>query len=204
MPLSPGQTLIAEGESAGPVFLLLEAMVKVTMRVSRGPAFLALRIGGDIVGEMAVADGGVRSATVTVLRDRGMAVVVPGDGFLAVMGRYPAAGRLLAAGLSRKLRASDRRWADLTAHRVEVRVARVLAQLADDYAQPEPGRPSELALRIGITQRELATLVGAKEAAVSCALKKLRAQHILTWGYQSATISDIESLRMVASQGNSS
>jgi CRP/FNR family cyclic AMP-dependent transcriptional regulator len=170
--LAAGQPLIVEGEAADDVFLLLDGVVKIAVRLGRGPALLTLRVGGDIVGEMAVADGGTRSATVTATRD-GDVVVVPGDEFVAVMGRYPAAGQLLSAELSRRLRASDRRWADFTGCKVDVRVARVLVELADRYGQHEPGRPSTLVLRFGLTQKELATLVGAGEAAVSEALKKL-------------------------------
>jgi CRP-like cAMP-binding protein len=53
---------------------------------------------------MAVADGGVRSATVPATRDGDVVVAVPGPEFIAVMGRYPSAARLVAAELSRKPR----------------------------------------------------------------------------------------------------
>jgi CRP/FNR family cyclic AMP-dependent transcriptional regulator len=194
MRLAAGQPLIVEGDAADGVFLLMDAVVKVAVRLGRGPALLTLRVSGDIVGEMAVADGGARSATVTATRN-GAVVVVPGDEFMAVMGRYPAAGQLLSAELSRRLRASDRRWADFTGCKVDVRVARVLAELAERYGQREPGRPSALVLRFGLTQKELATLVGAGEAAVAEALKKLDDRQIITRGYREITILDLESLR---------
>jgi CRP/FNR family cyclic AMP-dependent transcriptional regulator len=193
--LAAGQPLIVEGEAADSVFLLLDAVVKIAVRLGRGPALLTLRVGGDIVGEMAVADGGARSATVTATRDGDVVVAVPGDEFMGVMGRYPAAGQLLSAELSRRLRASDRRWADFTGCKVDVRVARVLVGLADRYGQREPGRPSALVLRFGLTQKELATLVGAGEAAVAEALKKLHDRQIITRGYREITIRDMGLLR---------
>jgi CRP/FNR family cyclic AMP-dependent transcriptional regulator len=195
MPLAAGQSLIVQGGAVDAVFLLLNAVVKVTVRVGRGPALLALRVSGDIVGEMAVADGGARSATVTAARDGDVAVAVPGREFIAVTGRYPAAAHLVAAELSRKLRASDRRRADFAGCKVDVRVARVLVELAESHGQPERGRPSTLVLRLGLTQKDLATLVGAGEAAVADALKVLDEQHIITRGYREITVCDIESLR---------
>jgi CRP/FNR family transcriptional regulator, cyclic AMP receptor protein len=202
MRLTAGERLMSEDEAADSVFLLLDAVVKIAVRLDRGSALLAVRVGGDIVGEMAVADGGSRSATVTVGRD-GDVVKVPSGEFMAVMGRYPAAGQLLSAELSRRLRASDRRWADFTACKVDVRVARVLVELAESHGQPEPGRPSMLVLRIGLTQRELATLVGAGEAAVADALKKLDNQQVITRGYREVTIRNVELLRKAANWGYS-
>jgi CRP/FNR family transcriptional regulator, cyclic AMP receptor protein len=61
-----GQTLISEGEQADDIFLLLDASVKVSAQLDAGGrALLAIRIGGDVVGEIAAMDGGTRSATVS-------------------------------------------------------------------------------------------------------------------------------------------
>jgi CRP/FNR family transcriptional regulator, cyclic AMP receptor protein len=198
MPLAAGQSLIVEGGAIDAVFLLLNAVVKVTVGLGRGPALLALRVSGDIVGEMAIADGGDRSATVTGTRDGDVVVAVPGPEFIAVMARYPSAAQLVAAELSRKLRASDRRRADFAGRKVDVRVARILVELAESYGQPEPGRPTTLVLRLGLTQKDLATLVGAGEAAVADALKQLDDRRIITRGYREITVCDIGSLRKAA------
>jgi CRP/FNR family transcriptional regulator, cyclic AMP receptor protein len=192
------QAIITEGEPAGDVFLLLDAVVMVTARFGKGTALLAVRVGGDIVGEMAVADGLARSATVTATRHGDLAVAIPGDEFMAVVERHPAASRLLTAQLSRKLRAADRRRTDFTAHKVPQRVARILAELADDYGRPERNRPGTLTLTIGITQGQLATLVGAGESTVQQVLKELGRQKILNWGYRAVDICDIEALRQFA------
>ena len=177
------------------MFLLINAMVKVTVRHSRGTKLLAVMAGGDIAGEMAVAEGCIRSATVTASRDDTVAVAVPGEEFKAVMGKFPAAALLLTAELSRKLRAANRRRADFTAHKVPARVARVLAEMADFYGQTVPRRTERL-LQLGFSQQEFATLIGAREAAVSDALRDLRARRILSWGYKTVTIYDMDALRV--------
>ncbi|MGH3185670.1 MAG: Crp/Fnr family transcriptional regulator [Streptosporangiaceae bacterium] len=189
-----GQALVVEGDPAGEVFLLINAIVKVTVRLSRGTKLLAVMAGGDIAGEMAVAEGGICSATVTASRDNTVAVAVPGEEFKAVMSKFPTAALLLAAELSCKLRAANRRRADFTAHKVPTRVARVLAEMADDYGQAVPGR-TECLLHLGFSQQEFATLIGAREAAVSDALRDLRTRRILSWGYRAVTIHDMNALR---------
>jgi CRP-like cAMP-binding protein len=161
-------------------------------------ALLAVRVGGDVVGEMAVVDGGVRSATVTATRAACLAVEVPAAEFIAFVDRHPSAGRLLSAELSRRLRSSDRRRIDFTAYEVPARVARVLTELADDYGRPWLARPPTISLGIGITQAELASLVGAKEASVQQALSELRERKILSWQYRAVELYDMESLRKVA------
>lgn len=188
------EALIVEGESASDVFLLVDAVVKVTVELNQGTTLLAVRVGGDIVGEMAVIDGDICSATVTASRNEITAVAVPGDEFRSVMDRSPATARLLASDLSRKLRASNRRRADFTARKVPARVARVLAEMADDYGRSIQGR-TERILQIGLSQEEFATLIGAREAAVSDALRNLRTRGILRWGYKTVTIYDMDALR---------
>ena len=190
-----GETLIREGDTTTDVFMLMSAQVKVTAQLERGMALLAVRVGGDIVGEMAAADGGPRSATVTATRDDTMAIAVSAEEFVGAVSRHPEASRLLASDLTRKLRAANRRRADFTAYQVPVRVARVLGEMAEEYGQSVDRKPSVRVLRVGLSQGELATLVGAREASVAAALRDMRARGILEWGYRTVTIRDIEALR---------
>jgi CRP/FNR family cyclic AMP-dependent transcriptional regulator len=195
-----GENLIVEGESTTDVFMLITASVKVTAKLDSGTALLAVRIGGDIVGEMAVADGGRRSATVTAARDDTIAIAVPGEEFFSIVNRHPGAAHLLAAELTRKLRAANRRRVDFSACKVPVRVARVLAEMVEHYGQPIERKPSVRTLRVGLSQGELASLVGAKEASVSEALRELRSLRILEWGYKTVTVRDLPALRIAAGQ----
>ena len=62
---SKGDVLLSESVAAPDAFLLLDACVKVTAQLDAGrQALLAIRVGGDIVGEIAIMDGGDRTATV--------------------------------------------------------------------------------------------------------------------------------------------
>jgi CRP/FNR family transcriptional regulator, cyclic AMP receptor protein len=199
MCLEPGKKLIVEGDPAGDVFLLFDAVMTVTMRPS---TLLAFRVSGDIVGEMAIMEGGTRSATVTARSGR-LAVAVPGDTFMAIIEDYPDARKLLDSMLSGRLRDSDKHRADFRACSGLQRVARELARLADEYGQSGPGgRPSTL-MRMGITQKDIAMLVGAGVATVEDAVTELKSRRILKWGYRTFEVLDVEALRRVAYEGNS-
>jgi CRP/FNR family cyclic AMP-dependent transcriptional regulator len=193
--LTAGDILIGEGDPSADVYLLMSGAVKVTACAGQGTALLAVRVGGDIVGEAATAGEGHRSASVTAARRETYAVGIPAAEFTASAERFPAVGRLLIATLSRRLRASDRRRVDFTGYPVLVRVARVLAEMADEYGQLSDRKPPELIMRIGLSQSELAALVGAREASVAEALKTLRDRGALIWGYLTVTIKDAKALR---------
>ncbi|MEV0082177.1 cyclic nucleotide-binding domain-containing protein [Saccharopolyspora sp. NPDC050642] len=61
-----GETLLGQGVQASHVVVLLHGMAKVTAIRENGiEILLALRFGGDLVGEMGVLEKRERSATVT-------------------------------------------------------------------------------------------------------------------------------------------
>ncbi|WP_051767079.1 cyclic nucleotide-binding domain-containing protein [Saccharothrix syringae] len=60
----PGQVLLRTGDDGTHVVLVLTGAVKVQADDELTPALLGVQSAGDLVGEMAVLDGGPRSATV--------------------------------------------------------------------------------------------------------------------------------------------
>ena len=130
---APREVLIEEGARDSHVFLLLSSFVKVTASLGEhGHALLAVRVGGDIVGELSALDGERRSATVSVCgRDPVFVVRIPQMEFMSVLSSYPDALVLLSASVGRKLRSATRRRVDYSRFSPVVRIARVLAELAD-------------------------------------------------------------------------
>ena len=122
---------------------------------------------------------------------------------MAIIEEHQDARKLLFSMLSGRLRESDRYRADFRACSVPQRVARELARLADEYGRPWPGRPSTLTVH-GIKQEDLAMLVGAGVSTVQAAVTELESRGILKWPYRTFEILDVEALRRVAYEGNSS
>ncbi|MFD8499443.1 Crp/Fnr family transcriptional regulator [Amycolatopsis sp. NPDC059657] len=191
---SAGERLIIEGEQDKSVYLLLGSYVKVVARFAgKGEALLAIRVGGDVVGEQAVLDGSPRSATVVACgRKPVVAVRVEAAPFEAILAEDVQAMRRLVASVSLKLRAANRKRIDYTAMRAPERLARALVELAKTCGRPT-GTGGVL-IHANLTQLELGTLVGVQRAAAERALAELRKDHLIEPG-RHPIIPDLAALR---------
>ncbi|MEU5835197.1 Crp/Fnr family transcriptional regulator [Streptomyces diacarni] len=190
-----GRVLIREAEPTGFVLVLLGGVVKVTARTHDGrDALLAVRMGGDLVGEFAAVDGGPRSATVTTCGAVAARLVTRGD-FLDCLRREPRIAHAVNASIVTKLRAANRHRVDFAGCDAGTRLARVLHQIAMTYGEP---LGAGAVIRWPLTQPELATLSGAAEPTVHKALRRLRETGVISTGYRSITVEDLALLRGVA------
>lgn len=190
-----GEILLAEGVHDTFVLLLLSGITKVTAVTEQGDtALLAVRIGGDLVGEFAAFDNRPRSATVTAA-GRATARRIAQRDFLGLLDRHPAAALAVSRMLVRKNRWSVRRRGDFSGCPVATRVARVLVDLVEDY-----GRPGGEGVLIGprLTQAEVAGLVGAKARRVHHVLGELADMGVIEVGYSRVTVLSEPGLRHAA------
>ncbi|WP_432073875.1 Crp/Fnr family transcriptional regulator [Streptomyces wuyuanensis] len=178
-----GQVLLAEGDCSTHAVLLVDASVKVSATNADGrSSLLAVRHSGDLVGEMAAIDGRLRVATVTAV---GTAVVrnIPRQEFLDFLHRHPQAQAAVSRQVVARLREATRRRVDFAGAPVRARLCRVLAEWCEENGRRTP-------CRVGLTQYELATLVGAAEVSVSRALRSLAKDGVVRTGYRSVEIPD--------------
>jgi CRP-like cAMP-binding protein len=190
-----GSRLLCQGDVTTHVLVLLSGCVKVTVDSCEGQqALLAVRIGGDIVGELAGFDGSPRLATVTaagLVRAR----VVDHAAFLEFLRRHPSAWAAVSASVAAKLRWSTRRRVDFGVYTVLVRLARVILELGRQY-----GHHDGDGIQVGaqLTQPEWAALIGASEPAVHRSLSDLRRQGVVRTGYRRTVILRPELLAQIA------
>jgi CRP-like cAMP-binding protein len=192
-----GKVLLREGELSTHVYLLVGGLVKVTATTPEGGfALLAIRVAGDLVGELAGLDGQPRSATVTAAGSVAARVIAQ-PVFSDFLNRHADAGVAVSRSVAGKLRWATQRRIDFGGCEVRVRLARVLVELAAAYGERAPA-----GIRIGVplTQTELAALVGAAEPTVHQALAAFRRSGVIATGYRSTTILDLPALRAVAVQ----
>ncbi|MBU2667163.1 Crp/Fnr family transcriptional regulator [Actinoplanes bogorensis] len=176
-------------------YLLLSGVVKVTVPTTAGgTALLAVRVGGELVGELAALDGRPRSATVTSAGPITARVIAAPDLQRLIAADAPARNAIIGSVVSR-LRDEISRRADFSGADVPTRVARVLLALAERYGQDGP---TGTLIRPALAQPELATLVDASEPTVQRALRGLREAGLLSNGYRSFHIHDIGRLREAA------
>jgi len=192
----PGEILIREGDRSNHVVLLRSGFVKVTARLDNGhEALLAIRVGGDIVGEMAAMDDGApRSATVTACGEIAASIVRESD-LRFFLESHPEAARAVNRIVVQRLRWSNQRRVEFGGYSVKVRLARVLAELAGSYGHPVP---RGVVIGVDLTQPELAALTGSAEVTIHKALAELRRDGLITTGYRRTTVLDVNRLRETA------
>jgi CRP-like cAMP-binding protein len=169
-------------------------VTKVIGASDDGTALLAVRVGGDVVGELSALDGRPRLATV-VTAGPVLARVISQDEFVGFLARNPDVGLAITKGIADKLRTATARRMDFAGCSVAVRFARVLLDLATRYGVPSP---VGTVIRCPLTQTEMATLVGASEPAIQRVLRELRTDKIVATGYRETTVLDVGGLRQRA------
>lgn len=190
-----GEVMLREQELSSHVVLLCDAVVKVTVNIENGrTALLGIKVGGDVIGEMAALAGEPRSATVTVCGDARVRVIQPQD-FRRYLEEYPDAHLALTRMIMHTLRFADKRRVDFSGYPTVVRLARVLDELADGYGRVVP---DGITFDIGLTQREIGALVGAEEDSARKELRRLRDRGVIRVGYRTITILDRQALAAIA------
>jgi CRP-like cAMP-binding protein len=188
----PDKRLIDEGdEESKVVYLLLAGMVKVTGAMDFGDALLAIRIGGDIVGEVAALDNHPRLASVTTAGPV-VARVIGQAEFVSFLARHSDIALEITRGVTTKLRSATAHRIDFAGCTAAVRLARVLHELASGYGARKPEGTTILC---PLTQTELATLAGTTEPTAQRALRQLREAGVITSAYRETTIRDMAALR---------
>ena len=109
-----GQVIFREGEIGNKAYVLLAGKVRI-WKEGEAPTshtLLADAVPGELFGEMALVDGGVRSATAQAVEPCEVMVLMRTD-FLAQLKRDPAVALDVFGLLARRLRLADRLIANL-------------------------------------------------------------------------------------------
>ena len=104
MAVSAGEVLARQGATGDEAFVLIAG----ELTVRRNGRKVATLSPGAVVGEMALIDGGTRSADVVAAAD-GAVLVMHRREFGGVMDEVPAIQRKLMVNLSERLREADRK-----------------------------------------------------------------------------------------------
>lgn len=153
--VEPGKLLFAKGDKGDALYVLLEGEVEVRTSTEAGKD---VRIASlkpySLIGEMAVLDGGVRSADICAIR-KSRFLRIGRDQAIAALESEPKALLKLIAELSRRLRHADAALED--AHTLDLggRLALRLLDEAGDGAA------------VTLTQTELARRIGASREKVN-------------------------------------
>jgi CRP/FNR family cyclic AMP-dependent transcriptional regulator len=192
-PIASGRRLFQEGDRDNHVELLRRGFVKITSIADGRETLLSIRVPGNVLGELGAVSGQPRSATVTacgvVLSSR-----IDREVFERFLRRHPDAALLVTAMVGQELQWANQRRTDFAVYPAPVRLARVLAEIADACGEPTE---NGLSIRVELSQSELATMIGTADVTVQKAIRALRRAGLIKTGYRQITVNDIERLRAV-------
>ncbi len=191
----PSRILMREAERSRFVAVILDGVVKVTGQVPGGrDALLAIRMGGDVVGEFAALDDQPRSATVTTCGAVVARIIKSGD-FLDCLRRDSDISHALNQSIVAKMRTANARRVDFSGCDVPTRLIRVLYEIAVTYGTRTGNRS---VIRWPLTQPELASLAGGAEPTVHRVLRDLREAGVVSTGYRAVSVLDLDRLHSLA------
>jgi CRP/FNR family transcriptional regulator, cyclic AMP receptor protein len=148
-----GQTLLLQGDPGDALMILLEGYARVTMIATNGREItLDYADPGAVLGEIAVLDGGERTASVIALQD-GRYLRLTRAAFEAFVERHPGMAWRLMRELARRLRQTNETIESDRAYASGPRLARFLQRLT--LAEGAGGR-----LRLDLSQSELGSFAG--------------------------------------------
>ena len=190
--LKKGEVLFRKGDEGTVLYMIISGKIKI-VRQSRGgdEAILALLTDGDFCGEMSLLDDLPRSADAVAVEETQLYGLNRKDFLVYVMNNETAVRAILGA-LSRRLRKADDFLEDIFFLSVPSRMAKKLIELAEAGGHQE-GTPG--AIRSGITQKDLAGMVGATRESVNKALRALREKGLISFSGSTLVIQDMEALK---------
>ena len=166
--------------------LITAGQAKVTRVDAEGNEhLLVIRGPGEVVGEISVLDGSVRSATVTALIPCITYVVASGR-FLRIVREKQVEDILLRYVIARFRESEDAR-AELAMLPAMQRIARVLLRFAAVVGGEHP--------ELDLSQDELAGATGLSRASVAAKLASLRRKGLIVTGRRSLVVRDLAGLR---------
>jgi len=175
--------IICEGDRSDSLYIVLSGKVKVFLNDEEGKEVtLNIQGEGEYFGELAMLDDAPRSATVVTLEETRLAVVSR-SAFDECLENNPKIALTVIHGLARRLRELTENVRSLALMDVYGRVAHTLLDLAEE-------RDGKLVVTQRLTQRDIASMVGASREMVSRILRDLTVGGYITSKNKIITINE--------------
>ena len=172
------QMIFSRGDPGRDIYLVIEGRIRLSVLSSDGRELSFDHAGpGHVFGEIATLDGGERTAGATAI-SRVQAMSLPQKALMELIENNPKVAIAAIRFLCQRLRDTDQRLEAIALHRIEVRLARLmLSALKLQSATVKDGKAK---LDLGMSQGELALLIGASRPKVNIALTMLEDMGAIT------------------------
>lgn len=195
-----GEYIFHQGDTGDAVFVLTEGRVKVIFASEDGDEMiLATLAPPDVFGELALIDGGPRSASIQTLEPTTVLTLTRGT-LLDLMSRQPGVTDVVLRSLGRLVRGMIAQAGDLVFMDLHGRVAKLLLRLIEDSA----AHPSDgVSIDLKMTQADLAAMVGGSRQSVNQILRHFERRGDLRLEGHRLIVKDLEALRRRARSSTS-
>ena len=188
-----GQYVFYQGDPGHALYVIVHGRVQVVLTSDDGGTVILAVLGsGEVFGELALIDGGPRSASVLVAEDAEL-LTVDRNTLLALLARQPMLLAALLASLGGLIRGLSDRVGDLMFLDLPQRVAKAIVHLVE-ATQADGKRVVEMPM----TQGELASMVGGSRQSVNQILQRFEQRDLLRREGSRITIMDLDALRQRA------
>lgn len=166
-----GQQIFSRGDAGSELYLVLEGRVRLSIISLEGRELAFTHAGpGDVFGEIATLDGGARTADATAVSAT-KALSFSRSQVNGLLDTSPQFAKAALDLVCQRLREGDLQLEVIALHRIEVRLARyLLSAVRQQHGQTPSGSPR---IQLGISQGELALVLGASRPKVNAALMTL-------------------------------
>jgi CRP-like cAMP-binding protein len=174
----PDQMIFSRGDPGREIYLVLAGRIRLSILSSDGRELSFAHAGpGNVFGEIATLDGGERTANATAI-SRVQTMALPQRAMQDLIDNNPKVARAAINFLCTRLRETDQRLEAIALHRIEVRLARLMLSALRLQSPSKTG--SSVPLDLGMSQGELALLIGASRPKVNIALTLLQDMGAIT------------------------
>lgn len=185
------QYLWNQGDDGARLVVVASGLVKVVLSSEHGDEVLLATLGpGETLGELALLDGAPRSAAVVAVEPTTV-LTLSRETVLGLLSNQPTVLDALLRSLGGLVRRLTEQTGDLVFLDLGGRLAKLLVRLAE--AHREPGRPAVVDL--GLSQSDLASMVGATRPAVNRVLQSMAARGMITMDGRVIVLRDVAALR---------
>ena len=186
-----GEWIFTIGDPSQSIYFLQEGRIKISALSEDGHEVLLEIVGpGEIFGAVGPIQGTPRTTSARVLDDALLCSIHHKD-FELLLTTYPEISLCLLKTFGSKLRKAETQLLSLICKDVSTRVREALVDLVEFESGDEPNLP----VRIGITQQDLANLIGASRQKTWRALKELEDSGALILRYGSILVTAPQKLR---------
>jgi CRP/FNR family cyclic AMP-dependent transcriptional regulator len=186
-----GQYLWYQGDDGDRLVVVASGLVKIVLTSAQGDEVVLNTLGPcESAGELAILDGGPRSAAVVAVEPTTVLMLSRGT-LLELMGRHRSVLDAVLRALGGLVRRLTEQAGDLIFLDLGGRLAKLLLQLAENRV-PDNGI---VVLDLGLSQSDFAAMIGATRQAVNRTLQLMVARGLISLDGRAIVLRDLPGLR---------